>query len=47
MFLMLYPKMLVGWDCGMSTEEEVVEYVGIFKKWNSSSQQLEVMCGYC
>jgi hypothetical protein len=30
-FYDLYPKMMVGWDCRMSTEKEVVEYVGIPK----------------
>ena len=28
---LLYPKLMVGWDCRTSTEKEVVEYVGILK----------------
>jgi len=27
----LYPKLMMGWDCRTSTEKEVVEYVGILK----------------
>ena len=30
-FLLLNPKMIVGWDSRMSTEKEVVECVGILK----------------
>jgi len=31
LYLVLYPKLMVGWDCRTSTEKEVIEYVGILK----------------